>query len=449
MRVYYRKIFPHDVTHEVSVTLDIVSEFFGGQKTGLFFSGMKSGVSGMVSINDATDPRFGGDFKKIMTSENSLYKENDIIAIYDKGSNCYSLEIIGKEDGRYSTLIDMYKGKERHLITYLDSDATDHSNDSHEASGGRNVLVYGVPGSGKSDYVNKCIDKNTLQRVVFHPDYTYADFVGQIMPRLLNKEEGGKLSYVFVEGPFTRALMEADKEKGKMHYLVIEEINRGNAPAIFGDVFQLLDREPDGSGTYSITNFDIAGKLYGEGNENKEIRMPKNLCIYATMNTSDQNVFTLDTAFQRRWDTKHIKNDVLNSKIAKEKIVGNEIDWGTFADQTNKKILKYSEEISNAEDKRLGAYFVKIDELEPEQFSEKVLKYLWDDAFKMKHDAIFKDDIHSLDVVLEKYQDTTVDRLKAVLREEFYAEMINAMNGEDGEGDNDVEQITERDEGDE
>ena len=107
--------------------------------------------------------------------------------------------------------------------------------------GGKNILFYGVPGSGKSYAISKiCDDESVMERVVFHPDYSYSDFVGQIMPRL-NDEQ--KLEYVFTPGPFTKIMYEAEHNPGKMYYLVIEEINRGNAPAIFGEIFQLLDRK--------------------------------------------------------------------------------------------------------------------------------------------------------------------------------------------------------------
>jgi len=235
--------------------------------------------------------------------------------------------------------------------------------------------------------------------------------------------------------------------------LIIEELNRGNAPAIFGEVFQLLDRKKEGEypaeeigeSEYSIYNADIAKAVFGDVEH--KVKIPSNLSILSTMNTSDQNVFTLDTAFQRRWNTVHIKNDVLNSTISGEMIEGTNIDWGTFASQVNKMVLQSSEEIAGAEDKRLGAYFVSKEELEATRFSEKVLKYLWDDAFKMDHDVIFKDGLNSLDAVLETYQQSETDKLEAVLRQSFYREMMNAMNEDNDNGE--VEANITRSEGEE
>ena len=118
-----------------------------------------------------------------------------------------------------------------------------------------------------------------MERLVFHPDYTYTDFVGQILPRV---EEDGTVSYEFTPGPFTKLLKKAYITPDKMFYLVIEEVNRGNAPAIFGDIFQLLDRTKDGRSEYEITNADIAKVVYG--NENHKVSIPSNMSILCTMN---------------------------------------------------------------------------------------------------------------------------------------------------------------------
>jgi len=134
-----------------------------------------------------------------------------------------------------------------------------------------------------------------LERIIFHPDYTYSDFVGQILPRV---NEDSSVSYEFTPGPFTNILKKAYLNPEKEYFLIIEEINRGNAPAIFGDIFQLLDRNKDGASEYEITNNDVANIIYGD--KNHKVSIPSNMSILCTMNTSDQNVFTLDTAFQRR-----------------------------------------------------------------------------------------------------------------------------------------------------
>ena len=273
--------------------------------------------------------------------------------------------------------------------------------DPRRAKGGVNILLYGVPGCGKSHEIKTkyCSDKKYMERVVFHPDYTYSDFVGQILP----KTDGITISYPFTEGPFTTILRKAIRDPEHMYYLVIEEINRGNAPAIFGEVFQLLDRE-DGTSEYGINNFDIARCVYGAGMEEEEIKIPSNLTILATMNTADQNVFTLDTAFKRRWSMRNIENNIAACKHANNRICGTAVTWGFFATKINDLIIDIGEGNLSSEDNRLGAYFVKADDLLDERaFAEKVLMYLWNDAFKYDHDKLFKPEYRTLEELLKGF----------------------------------------------
>lgn len=319
------------------------------------------------------------------------------------------------------------------------SDMIEQEMDTDEGSNvpeiGVNILFYGVPGAGKSYEIDQMIVQERSERVVFHPDYTYSDFVGQILPRIIKKEgeSEGKLRYVFEPGPFTKMLKKAHDDPGNMYFLVIEEINRGNAPAIFGDIFQLLDRNDDGSGKYHIANYDMAKVVFGDDHEEELIKMPENLTLLATMNTSDQNVFTLDTAFQRRWEMHLIKNDVYKADHAASKIEGSEITWGKFADITNLEIIRFGEETGSSEDKRLGAYFARINELTRDKFPEKVLKYLWDDAFKMDHYAYFNENISSVDNIIDVFKETQSqgDTLKRVLKLAVYMKMIGQGSDSD------------------
>ncbi len=310
------------------------------------------------------------------------------------------------------------------MVEQEENDKSLEKKDSEEI--GSNILFYGVPGAGKSHEIDKMIVQERSERVVFHPDYTYSDFVGQILPRVIED----KLRYVFEPGPFTKMLKKAVQDPGNMYYLVIEEINRGNAPAIFGDIFQLLDRNDDGSGKYSISNYDMSMTIYGT--EDHNISIPSNLALLATMNTSDQNVFTLDTAFQRRWEMHLIKNDVAQAQHAGDSIGGSQITWGQFANVTNEEIIHFGEETGSSEDKRLGAYFARANELSRDKFPEKVLKYLWDDAFKMDHHVFFNEDMSSLDNVIEVFREDAepgADLLKRVLRYTVYQKML-APKGE-------------------
>lgn len=235
--------------------------------------------------------------------------------------------------------------------------------------GGRNVLLYGVPGSGKSWTIahEYCKPDSKVERLVFHPDYTYSDFVGQILPAVA---DDGQVSYEFKPGPFTKIMSEAYQNPQTEYILVIEEINRGNAPAIFGEVFQLLDRKvtvtdlgndgyPVGTSEYPVSNQDIAREMYGEERKGNQVRIPSNLSIIGTMNTSDQNVFTLDTAFQRRWEMHLVENDFDNapSAFADAEILDTKVTWRTFCTEINKIIVSGGAGMAVSEDKRLGVYF--------------------------------------------------------------------------------------------
>ena len=239
-------------------------------------------------------------------------------------------------------------------------------------STGENVLLYGVPGSGKSWTIEHeyCKPGSVIERLVFHPDYTYSDFIGQILPAVA---EDGQVSYKFTPGPFTNILRESYHNPGTEYILIIEEINRGNAPAIFGEVFQLLDRKveirdidddgfPVGTSEYGITNMNIAEEMYGKDRKTEKVRIPSNLSIIGTMNTSDQNVFTLDTAFQRRWDMRLIENDFENvdPTLANAEILDTTVTWRNFCVEINRIVVGNSARMTSAEDKRLGAYFVHL-----------------------------------------------------------------------------------------
>ena len=305
-----------------------------------------------------------------------------------------------------------------------------HHYENRGEKNGCNKLYYGVPGSGKSHEIKKVLNdipESQKERVLFHPDYTYSDFIGQILPKV----ENGDISYPFTPGPFTRILEKAFHDPDDSYYLIIEEINRGNAPAIFGDIFQLLDRVKEkskndfGNSEYSITNSDIAKYIYNKSELEEygdKIRIPSNLSIYATMNTSDQNVFTLDTAFQRRWEMEMIKNNWDDEKV-KFPIKGININWDVFGKGMNELIIEKNKHGLSSEDKRLGAYFIKKEDLimgdeeKTEEeikklFAEKVLKYLWDDAFKFHREDVFDEkevEQFTLEFFLDKFTNKETD----------------------------------------
>lgn len=312
------------------------------------------------------------------------------------------------------------------------------------ATGGKNVILYGVPGAGKSYTIGEqyCNDENRMERLVFHPDYTYSDFVGQILPNVTE----GNVSYEFTPGPFTRLLDKAYKNPGEEYYLIIEEINRGNAPAIFGEVFQLLDRVDSGESEYGISNSDIARIVYGD--ETRKVRIPSNLSIVGTMNTSDQNVFTLDTAFQRRWNMRMIENDLSKVTYADTKILDTDVTWRRFNTAMNSIILKKNVRVTSSEDKRLGAFFVREADLrfdaketdvtatpvekstaamQNRRFPEKILKYLWDDAFKFSREDIFETGQYiSLEDIVRKFRESQGNARFSVFKEDVYTALLSA-----------------------
>ena len=311
-------------------------------------------------------------------------------------------------------------------------------------TGAENILLYGVPGAGKSHEIKTkyCSDEKYMERVVFHPDYMYSDFVGQILPRVEKDEAGNdRLKYIFTPGPFTKMLKKAENDPENYYYLVIEELNRGNAPAIFGEIFQLLDRKDEdefpaeevGESEYGISNYEVAKEVYKD--EKHPIRIPSNMYILATMNTADQNVFTLDTAFQRRWNMRQIENNFEKSSHSKDIIAGTKVSWGAFATVINDMVIDINVDMASSEDKRLGTYFAKKKELEVSRFPEKVLKYLWDDAFKMDKTAIFNENCKSLEDVVVTYETATTDKLAAVLRLSVYEKMLSKMQQKDTEND--------------
>ena len=300
-----------------------------------------------------------------------------------------------------------------------DEDKSEYTFDSEVYNTIENLVVYGTPGCGKSYYVkNKLLKdyrEDNIIRTTFYQDYTNTDFVGQIMPFVSDKV----VTYKFNPGPFALALQKAIENPSETVALVIEELNRGNAPSIFGDIFQLLDRE-NGKSEYHITNVNLQKYLEDENPEYlfNYIAIPSNMCIVATMNTSDQNVFTLDTAFKRRWDFYKLKNTF---EISGENehpyrnyfVPGMQgITWEKFVNEINEFIINTSTDLLS-EDKQLGVFFVNenmlcqnendMSNIKIQKFAYKVLEYLWDDVAKFERDSWFVDSIRSLDELVDNY----------------------------------------------
>lgn len=337
----------------------------------------------------------------------------------DKFITCFSLNSKEKNIINESLNIAKYLKDKSIINNHLNKNAISYKFDNLNKSG-INLIVYGTPGCGKSYYVKNELlpkygsDLNGIPsiRTTFYQDYTNTDFVGQIMPVV---KTDGSVTYEFNPGPFSLALNQAIQNPDKPVALVIEELNRGNAASIFGDIFQLLDRE-NGLSVYNITNVNVQKYLAKENSDYKfdYIKLPSNLSIICTMNTSDQNVFTLDTAFKRRWKFEKIKNTFDSKHEFKDYFIpGMDVDWEDFCKSINQFILESKDDITNSEDKQIGVYFVSKDglrvdksnlsnETQRKEFAFKIFEYLWDDVAKYSHDSLFKD-AKSLDDLIEKY----------------------------------------------
>lgn len=296
---------------------------------------------------------------------------------------------------------------------------------------GLQQIYYGAPGTGKSKAIKDLTFGEDIIRTTFHPDSDYASFVGTYKPiteevvlrdcngkKVIDEETGkvvkeDRIAYKFIPQAFLEAYVEAWKKLGanKKQYLIIEEINRGNCAQIFGDLFQLLDRNEYGSSDYpivadkdmqkylekefegwEITNKDKINQLYGEANmvslimKGERLVLPSNLYIWATMNISDQSLFPIDSAFKRRWDWKYVpiregRDKETNAPLNWYINTGDkQYNWWSFISQVNKLIGS----LTNSEDKKLGYFFCKAKdgEIDADLFVSKVIFYLWNDVFK-------------------------------------------------------------------
>jgi GTPase SAR1 family protein len=260
-------------------------------------------------------------------------------------------------------------------------------------SGPKNLIVYGAPGTGKSFYINNLLKNATSIRTVFHSETQNSDFVGSLKP-VTNVE--GKVTYQFVAGPFVKSFVAAVKEPNKKIHLVIEEINRANAAAVFGEIFQLLDRDTSGRSEYEIQPDDLLSTyLYDALGSTFSglIYIPSNLIINATMNSSDQGVYPLDSAFKRRWSFKYMPIDFQDCPRGAIDLDGRRITWDILAKSINEVLS--TEYAHLEEDRFIGPWFLNQDEVRS-QFSKaiesKLFTYLWNDVLRHQEKGkIFND----------------------------------------------------------
>lgn len=342
-----------------------------------------------------------------------------------------------------------------------------------------NHIVFGAPGTGKSYSLNKdrelmSILDSDFERVTFHADYSYAQFVGTYKPVT---ESTGDISYKFVPGPFMRILKKAyaniidayditsnqiDTSKIKPYLLLIEEINRAHTAAVFGEVFQLLDRNDDGVSEYEIQPSEeikeyLCKNLGGIPDDYASIKLPNNMFIWSTMNSADQGVFPMDTAFKRRWDFKYIgvdeeefhveTNPISGQKTARENqggeftIAGGSIKWNVLRRAINAKLSNAILKVH--EDKLMGPFFLKTmdrngnviinDDEFINLFCNKVLMYLFEDAAKTKRAQLFsgcqdKDKLNRYSYICKEFKDNGVAIFGTDFLTREYSEQLSERN---------------------
>ena len=288
-----------------------------------------------------------------------------------------------------------------------------------------NWILFGAPGTGKSYVIDQAAKQYPRCRVTFHPDYTYAQFVGAYKP-VPSQQTASGITYGFVPGPFVNTLVESLENPNTPHILIIEEINRADPAAVFGDVFQLLDRNDEGSSEYSVRTSQelkdyLQGKLSANAKETlralivnldqsetdapdydcSEIAIPNNMYIWASMNSADQGVFPMDTAFKRRWTFQYLPIDSDNGILQSADGAFLSEHWDEIRTNINKLLKSQGRDIP--EDKLLGPYFLSARELhnddeDAEQnaqnfvhvFASKVIMYLFEDAARYCRAQVFR-----------------------------------------------------------
>lgn len=299
------------------------------------------------------------------------------------------------------------------------------------------TIYYGAPGTGKSHTIDtdivSGISDDRVFRVTFYPDFTYGDFIGQLLPKVIPSTTPGGASiitYDFQKGVFTNALEKAYENTANDVYLIIEEMSRGDCAAIFGDVFQLLDREKSGVNAgyskYFITNELISKDIIPLRISGNKVKLPPNLHILGTVNTSDQNVYVMDTAFKRRFEWEYVStNPVVDSPAGVTPVVYKNdvqlnihngialrpISWVELYQKLNEFIADDSY-LGLGEDKQLGPFFIEFDMSatpvdHKKQVKNKLLHYLWSDVHKASYKSdvrLFKDDLGTFKKLYEAFE---------------------------------------------
>lgn len=305
---------------------------------------------------------------------------------------------------------------------FIDVDA----NPIEEGEIPRNRIYYGAPGTGKSHNLNVELEKyfpneNLFERTTFFPDYTSGVFMGAYRPAPIYRESEGEfyeadhssiapkleplIDYRFVPGPFLRILVKALKHPKHNFCLVIEEINRANASAVFADAFQMLDRDDSGLGKYKVSLPSEAQQYLASQGFAGPVVLPSNMFIWATMNSADQGVFTLDSAFKRRWTMEYVGLDegeaVVKDWELKLSFLPEPLKWNAFRKVINSHLAKQGV----AEDRLLGPFFITEKDLaKPKAFEDKIIQYLRDDVMRTSPGKLFVGEALSFGAIVSAYR---------------------------------------------
>ena len=467
MLIYLRKITNNDTKKQIETTAEAYERFFDGDESDL------NGVDVEISNeNDSDKGKFriskaGGQANSYrfasVTGERSLsrflldnydnYECDDILKIV-KNKGKYNIELVRKSDIDYNTLSKLFVIKQNTVVIMdINSDRGFESIECKKLDYNIQNIYFGAPGTGKS-YTLEQERKKTLQnetiggyeRVTFHPDYTYSQFVGTYKPVT---DRSGTISYQFVPGPFMRVYVEALKNgrsgNPEPYILIIEEINRANVAAVFGDVFQLLDRDSFNVSEYPIHATEdvrtyLAVQLGGNPEDYTEIKIPDNMLIWATMNSADQGVFPMDTAFKRRWDFNYLGINNGEGEISGKFVILGEgehrkkVEWNILRKEINNVLLN---DCKVNEDKLMGPFFLEIKNLSESEkldkdnfsriFKNKVIMYLFDDAAKQKRPTLFSGcDIKNIySAICDEFDEKGVDIFNESIRNAF----LNSVDG--------------------
>lgn len=458
MLIYIRKITNSDTKKQIETTAEAYEFFFNGdpknpkgvsveiqnfngKDKSLFKVSKAGGKANSYRFSSIEGKR---SFAKFLVDNCGEFEVEDILKIEKKNNN-YTVFLIKKDQKEYEYLSPLIKDKQN-TVLFINTMEDEIKVNNLKIDKSHQRIFFGAPGTGKSYELNKQANKyfgKNYERVTFHPNFMYGNFVGAFkpFPKVLKKIDGNikkdedgniqeTIIYDYIPGILIKQLVKALRNPDENYLVLIEEINRANVAAVFGDFFQLLDRKSDGDSEYVIStskelqeyfikefledNLDeVIKQKLGENFEH--IYLPKNLFIWATMNSADQGVMPMDTAFRRRWDFEYlgidsiVEENKLEFEKYKFKINSTEIvNWDNFRRELNKKLTA----LNIPEDKLIGPYFVSKATLEDtnldkltEIIKNKVLMYLYEDAAKAYKSSLFAEGKYSTYSTVCKYFD--------------------------------------------